>query len=389
MTIDRYEVALIFLTHNYKELISGKKVPPIKFVFKEDGYKIFETLLKLSRDKFTDRKVYQYHIDLIKGGNYGKKVDNLEEKQEEQEDTSMVQELVIYVPDALEFFSSLAIIANLYYRISRYPTPSKLAEDFFSCALWLRMTPQDCLDITGFLNRQIDYLYNICYLDDIEEIEFGKYTIAGLNDVNDDFYEAYNKMNLQIYDKEDGESLYELPTIHYGIVDENYSKVCYIYGIQNMSLIDQDEGIKTAIKKNIKRSGITPSFILAMKTFIDILFSKDIKEIRVPLLEVLNYDYHVKFSEDYKKMFEIEWPEEKIEELNNGDDQSKIIHYSIDKRIHDNYVDKADNISKSKSETLAYVISKVQEQFDGIDIEVLDFELRIKPKKHKLLEKVN
>lgn len=388
MTIDKYEVALIFLTHNYKELISGKKVPPIKFVFKEDGYEIFETLLELSKKKLTDRKVYQYHIDIMRDENYRTK-SKIDKLAEEEEDTSMVQELVIHVPDALEFFSSLSIIANLYYKISRYATPKKLAEEFFSCALWLRMTPQDCLDITGFLNRQIDYLYNICYLDDIEEKEFDKYTINGLNEVNDDFYEAYNKMNLKIYDKENGESLYELPSIHYGIIDENYSKVCYIYAIQNMSTINQAEDIKTAIKKHIKRSGITPSFILAMKTFIDILFSKDIKEIRVPLLEVLNYDYHVKISEDYKKMFEIEWPNEKIEEIYNGDDEFEIRHYSIDRRIHDNYVGKADNISKSKSETLAYIFSKVQEQFDDIDIEVSDFELRIKPKKYKVLEKVN
>jgi hypothetical protein len=39
-----FEVAQNFVIHNYGKLISGEKIPPIKFRFNEDGYMIFETL---------------------------------------------------------------------------------------------------------------------------------------------------------------------------------------------------------------------------------------------------------------------------------------------------------------------------------------------------------
>lgn len=369
MRTNKFEIAQNFVIHNYSKLLSGEKMPPVKFIFNDDGYALFE---KLREFPIPDElgvvigRIYQYQIDVMK-----------------DESMRINDEIVIYIPDALEFFSRLSIIANLYQKISRYNSPNKLAKEFFSSALWLRMTPQDCNNIYGFLDRQIGFLYNICYLDNIGEIEYDKYIIRGLNEVNDDFYESFNRMCFTVYDDE--ESKYELPSIHYGIVDENYSKVCYIYGIQNMFLNNQNKKIARSLyklNKGIEDPNIHPSFVLAMKTFIEVLVKKGITEIKVPLLEVLNYGYHESFSQEYKKVFENEWKDESIIDEN---DVYQVSHYTVDKRIYDNYVDKEDNISKSKTEVFASVFYRLQEQFDNIDIDVNDFELIIKPKKNKML----
>ena len=382
METSRYDVAHKFITHNYKNLISGTNIPPLKFIFGEDGYYIFETLKWLSERNLTDKKVYGLQIDFIKSESRKINKHKIKNKTENQ----MVREdIVVNVPNAEEFFSKLSIIANLYLKYTNYTSVEILMENFFSSGLWLRMTPQDCNDIDSFLSKQIDFLYNIHYLDDVDEVEFDKYTIDGLNETNSDFYETYNRMNLKIYDKENEETLYELPSIHYGITEENYKKVCYIYGIQNLTSIEQSEEIKTAIKKNVKRSGIYPSFILAMKTFIDLLISKDITEIRVPLLEVLNYGYHVLYSESCKKLCQIDWGDQDIEDILSLSDEEKK-RYNNDSKIYDHYVDNEDSISKSKTETLAYIFYKIQEQYDNIDIDVYDFELRIKPRKNKVLK---
>ena len=390
MRTSRYDVAQKFITHNYSNLISGNSIQPLKFVFGEDDYGIFEDLKnlteKIEKDKTGKYKyvknpeVYGYHIALLKIESKRIKERTEAEKGPDYNPFTK-EEIIVNVPNADEFFSKLAIIANIYNVYTTYASVNSLMDNFFSCGLWLRMTPQDCNDIDGFLSRQIEFLTNIKYLDIIDEIPFDKYTIDGLNETNNDYFESYNRMNLKIYDKENEEALYELPSIHYGIAEENYKKICYIYGIQNLSSIEQNEEIKTTIKKNVKRSGVFPSFILAMKTFIDILISKDIKEIRVPLLEVLNYGYHALYSASYKKTHKrnIEVDSSTLTAEEKG-------YYDMNNKIFDNYVDNEDFISKTKTETLAYIFYKIQEQYDNIDIDVYDFELRIKPKKNKIIK---
>ena len=377
LSTNELEVAQNFLVHNYGKLISGERIPPVKFIFDEDGYQIFNYLLKnpVPHPEFdiVIERVYQYQIDVIKNKN------NISD-----------DELVIYVPNALEFFKELSIIANLYKNISRYNSPQKLSKEFFSDGLWLRMTPQDCNNIHGFLERQIGFLYNTCYLNNLEEIPYDKYIITASNKVNDDMFETFNRMCFKIQDKENEDLVYELPSIHYGIVDENYKKVCYIYAIQNMATGCQDKKIARTlyhINKGVEKPIIPPSFVLAMKTFIDILKSKNITEIRVPLLEVLNYGYHQMITEEYGKRFETEWPNEKVQNIFEENDQYEINHYNIDKKIHDNYVSKEDAISKSKTEVFASIFYRLQEQYDDIDIDVNDFELIIRRKKNKILER--
>ena len=371
------EVAQNFVVHNYNSLLNGDRIPPIKFIFGEDGYQIFEYLLKnpVLHPEFNIviERIYQYQIDVMKDD---RKRSN--------------GEVVIYVPNALDFFKELSIIANLYKNISKYNSPQKISKEFFKAGLWLRMTPQDFNDIHGFLERQIGFLYNICYLDNLDEIPYDKYIITASNEVNEDMFESFNRMCFTIHDEENEELVYELPSIHYGIVDENYKKVCYIYAIQNMATGCQDKKIARAlyhINKGVEKPTIPPAFVLAMKTFIDVLNRKDIAEIRVPLLEVLNYGYHQMITEEYGKRFETEWSNEKIQSIFEENDQYEINHYNIDKKIHDNYVSKEDAISKSKTEVFASIFYRLQEQYDDIDIDVNDFELIIRQKKNKILER--
>ena len=357
-----FEVAQNFVIHNYGKLISGEKIPPIKFRFNEDGYMIFETLKKFPvRHPYSGEiveRINQEQIEAIK----------LETKHIKDED------IVIDVPDAYSFFKQLSIIANMYYTHSYYTNPQTCGNKFFSDALWIRMTPQDFLNVESFLERQYELLYGAIsnnYLTNLDDVEYDKYLIKCSNEYNrNDMFETYSRMCLDVCDKEDKSIFYELPSIHYGVIEKGGKKTCYIYGIQNMAVGNQDKKIARSLyqlNKGVENPSIHPSFVLAMKTFIDILKNNNINSIRVPLLEVLNYDYHVLCSKNIKESY-----------LKNDS--------SINK-IYDNYVDRENMISKSKTEVFASIFYRLQEQFDIIDIEVDVFGLVITHKKNKVLER--
>ena len=375
------EVAQNFVIHNYGNLISGEKIPPIKFKFGEDGYQIFNYLKE----------------NPIPNPCINKVVESIDQSQIDEIrnvfDQVLEDDIIIDVPDAYSFFKQLSLIANMYYQKSYYENPQTLGNNFFSDALWVRMTPQDFYNIGSFLEKQIEFLYSTYsnnFLTNLDEVEYDKYLIKCSNEFNkDDMFETYSRMCFKVYDKEDENISYELPSIHYGVVNKDSKKTCYIYGIQNMARGIQDKKIARSLyqlNKGIENPSIHPSFILAMKTFIDILKNNNINSIRVPLLEVLNYDYHRLFSKKYKKTYPKKWFS-KMESIIDVDNPEQMENYICIKRIYDNYVDKEDMISKSKTEVFASIFYRLQEQFDDIDIEVKDFELVITHKKNKVLER--
>ena len=120
-----------------------------------------------------------------------------------------------------------------------------------------------------------------------------------------------------------------------------------------------------------------PSFVLALKTFIDMLAKQNIHNIEVPLLEVLNYGYHEITSEKEKIRFSNAWKD--------GVDDQEL--YDEEKALYDKMVDKQDFISKAKTEDLSNLIFRIKDQYDNIDIDVYDFLLKVKIKDNTYGEK--
>ena len=104
-----------------------------------------------------------------------------------------------------------------------------------------------------------------------------------------------------------------------------------------------------------------------------------IYNIEVPLLEVLNYDYHAITGKRTKEMFERQWRD--ITDL----EECEMEQYELDKELYEKFVDKEDFISKNKVEGLVDLFYRVKEQFDDIEIIPDDFKLNVKIKSKRLM----
>ena len=108
--------------------------------------------------------------------------------------------------------------------------------------------------------------------------------------------------------------------------------------------------------------------------FIDMLHKEGINEIEVPLLEVLNYDYHAMFGEKTKNKFNKAWSD--LTDLT----EDELFQYEIEKANYDRFVDKEDKISENKTDYLAKLFYRIEEQFDTISIGQSDNRLIVKIK---------
>ena len=88
-----------------------------------------------------------------------------------------------------------------------------------------------------------------------------------------------------------------------------------------------------------------------------------IYDIKVPLLQLLNYDYHISMSEDYKH---------NLETLNKKIEEGKITEYDQVyiqvKDVYDKVADKEDIISKNKTERLVHTFYVLNEIYNNIKI---------------------
>lgn len=356
MFITKQELVKLFITYLYPTFIKGNKIEPIRFIFQDDIYDL------LSNDKIS--------IDYIKKNNVINE-----------------DEIYIKIPNADLFFTKLTIVTNLYCRLNNIYDESSnkdyIINEFLQSALWLKMNPYDFYDIYTFLDNQISFL--LC--PSFKELdpskggyhfgEYHDYHIYVMKDINTMWFESYEYITFKLFNIDDYTKNYELPSIHYGIADN----ICYIYAIQNMALNKQDKKIERSlykINKDIQNNNIHPSFILSMKLFIDLLKEKGISNIKVPLLQVLNYNYHVIKSNQMKEEFKREWTDEYIKSIENAEDEFN--NYKEALALYNRYVDREDDISKNKTEVFASIFLRIQEQFNNIDIDIDDYMLNIKIK---------
>ena len=122
-----------------------------------------------------------------------------------------------------------------------------------------------------------------------------------------------------------------------------------------------------------------------MIIFFRILNEHGIDKIKVPLLEVLNYDYHVLLSKYTDAYFHNKWDRvtsnifESYKEIDINLYNSMVSEFESDKKWYNNTVNKEDLISKNKTENLynlfAFLNSLDYCDIDGIN---LDDELSIR-----------
>lgn len=292
--------------------------------------------------------------------------------------------IFIEVPEGKEFFKLLDELMTIFDDSSELNNFNAIA---LLRSIWLRMGPSDINDVNTFLKKQIAFIKNDylipSYEIDLEQID--NLSISYLNHGNEAWFETNRHIKLFIKRKVGEEIIddwfgpeniykyYTLPVIHCAFIKEDNEPTCYLYGIQflNKNEIKKDEEIDTIIheeKKRLRNKYVSPDFIIALKIFIDLLKTKGITTIKVPLLQVFNYEFHKRLSDRYQKEMSI-YNNQEIKDLDSLNDSSyKKEEYENIKNLYDKYAGKEDIISTNKTERLINTFYLVSEFYDSLDI---------------------
>ena len=89
--------------------------------------------------------------------------------------------------------------------------------------------------------------------------------------------------------------------------------------------------------------------------------NNNITHIKVPLYQVLSYDYHILLSQNIEKHFNFNWNKDVLdymeflkEKSSNSDEYKNMVKkYEYDKMWYDHLVNREDQISYNKTENLA------------------------------------
>lgn len=362
MISDRREIIELFLIDTIPSLYSQRECPRINFVFNEDGIKLINYVKEhpfIKKDSWTP---------------------NIEESDIERLNDIDKNYLTININDAELFFDLLTQIVNEQCKLeSEYDRKVSVRNRamFVLKRIWLRMGEIDSNNIEMFLKKQLDFLKN-------REFDYDTYSLNEYDDnlkyyyyvlPNYTYCESTRKINYSIMN--DKKEIHNLPSIYYDIKDG----ICYIYAVQNY----EDRKVVKSIERKLYRINdgkdalVHPNFTTALRLFLDLLSSHDINEIKVPLNQVLSYDFHVILSNEAKKNFSKKWKD--ISNLN----QYRKEEYNHDKLWYSHVVDKEDVIEKNKIEGLYNLFKLLEElgyvNIDGINIDnELNISINIKQK---------
>ena len=345
-------------------------MPYIKFVFSEEALTEMEKITN-NIEYEDDKKIALSSLDILKKT----RVKYLEKKEEEY----------IIVNDYKKFFY---LLTELKKAINEHGFSRNFTINELYRSIWLRMNPSDLENVEGFLRRQISFAMNDDIFGHCKETlhQYGDIYIRFENRSNEDWFETNNNIRFSIEQEEETESddlfsifhsykSYSLPSIHYGLIKENNEAVCYIYGIQNLdNYTKQDEDLKKIIqgeRKRLRNSTVSPDFIITLKLFIDLLYSRGITKMKIPLMQNFNYIYHEYTSNKYKEKlaeYTEEQKEKYMDEYNNGNRDNDVVDYMIVQDCYNMFADKEDIISKNKTERFIETFMIMKEKYDNIEI---------------------
>ena len=272
---------------------------------------------------------------------------------------------VIRINDFDEFFDTMTLIFNECEK-------KHIAGNDFVRSIWLRMGVLDINNVEMFLKKQLEFLKNdeCLYYDYFNNDNI---SISCVGSTNPEFFETNSYARFIVEDSDNQK--YRFPVVHYGISREKENPICYIYGIQNSRTKNiNNEKINEflrGVKKNLRNKYVSKDFVLALGMFLDMIYEKGIDELRVPIYQVFNYDYHENLSKIldliYNGYEDVE-KEQLEEEYNKGIEDDKVSDYIHNKMMYDRFNGKEEIISYNKTERFINTFLVLNDVFDNIEI---------------------
>ena len=386
-TLDFKEAVTLFLDRTMSDLKNESEIPALNIVFPDSAFKLFEYIKEHPFEKDGSYVPPLYDRDIEKA-----KIEN----------NSNPELPTINIHNTVKFFELLTDIINSWHDKKNKHWGSYGHRALFIQnikRLFLRMSPNDMLNIEDFLQRELCFLKDSTFDEYIKVNEvigtYEGYNLYTSKEEAESWCETSTKMTFFLKGEE--YKFHTLPSIYYGITEEYGEKVCYIYAIQNERHRAENKRIQRTLyklNKGIENPDVNPASILVLQTFINMLKEKGITNIKVPCLQVLSYRYHELLSEKTKQEFARDYSKEKLEYINNlnsYDRERQLEEYEWQCIWYSHVVDKQDFISFTKTEGLYNIFKRVAEQFTSIELlntpfiedENLNIRISTEPKKQK------
>lgn len=355
------ELVELFLNDTVPEIASEDEVPKFNIIFEEEAYDYFHYVMK---NPYTEKG---WIIPNIKEENIKK----LQSLNGNDSCPTMV------VRNYQMFFYYLMEIINQQLKLYAMYGERRSARNHCQCYLkrvWLRMGPEDFIDVEKFLERELKFIQNnnFDYLSVGKKItEFYGNDVYLCSRLGTTFDESTRQMAFWIQTKENKKQ--DLPYIHYGVTEENGKKVCYIFGVQNnffRQKVSRIERLFYKLNREVEEENVHPSRVLVLQIFLGLLHKNNITHIKVPLLQVLNYRYHEIYGQNIKDKYK-KWDKGRIERfqyLRGFLLKREIQEYENDQIDHIRFVDKQDMISKLKTENLINLFMEVLRQNPELEL---------------------
>lgn len=365
------ETVELFINNTIYEITNETEIPKINFIFNNDAYDLFYEVIN---NPFELKNSWTPNI--------------------KEEDIEFLKTLnsndcpTIYIKDHIKFFTYLTEITNNSIDLHNKYKQDKTSRSHLIQILrriWLRMSPNDFNNVEQFLHNQLEFIKTDIFEDykfknfNHRNIinKFHEYAVAAENSLNRTWDESTKCMSFTIFTDYNHHSL---PNIYYDTIKDT----CYIYAIQNDKNPNKLPEINKLIYKEFRGNG-QPNKVYALKLFINMLKEKGIKNIKIPTIQVLNYDYHEILSKNEKEKFKKLWPKELLDNLTSWEQ----IEYENNLRWYNHIVDKENTISKIKTEDLINLIYKIVNEDNTLyltnDIDISDtLDIKIKSLKQDI-----
>lgn len=273
--------------------------------------------------------------------------------------------ITIYINDSIKFFEYLKDITNAFIELNEYygvrKLPRETAMDILR-RIWLRMGIDDILNVERFLDRQLQFIKNRTFdTHSFQKVDrLNEYDIYMKPYVN----KTWDETSRSIYFSTiSGNSIYHFPRILYDIDDNN---VCYIYGVQDITLQHDKrlERVLYKLNKGIENPNVHPSKVYSLLLFINELKKKNISRIVVPSIQILSYHYHELISQ--KSEEDLSNAIMHLDECPNNTFFKE--QYELAKMWYDNTYEKQDKISFLKTEELFNLMYRITIHDSSIEI---------------------
>lgn len=318
------ELIELFATRTIDELKSGAECPKLNIVLEQDGFELL-------------KKVQAYPFNLK--GYWIPNVTDSDIKKFLYENNCDENILTLHIKNSRKFFGLLTQITNkalfLYYSYWGLISEREYCLNILR-RIWLRMGPNDFNDVNKFLEKQLEFLnnnWNFKLNDKNYQVvdKFFEREVLAYYSVSGTYDETFYGVDFRITGNSEIESTHTLSTVRYGICYEENELVCYIYAIQNTGHPYINKAVQRQLYKEFvkKDYGVHPNQIYAMYLFLKELQKSGINKVKIPILQVLNYEYH-----------EIMYDQE------------------------EDVIERCDKISKLKTEKLLVVMDVMQELFE-------------------------